>query len=322
MSRHRTLAGLIATIALLVCVRLAHADPLSEVEAAFADLRLAHARELLDTAPSDAPRVLYFKARLAIWDHATKIALDLASRCLKVAAQASICHEVRGEAISLELLDSGLLQQYGLARQARSAWERAVELDPNNLRARLLLLRYYRQAPWIAGGSRKKAAIQAQEIAARDPARAPEAEGLMAYFDGAYAQALTQFEKAHAQARDSIDPRYYVPLAATRAGDHATAIQAFADLIETAPEDWGGWYFLGYAKLEARPSIDVTPAVLRATCDRVAPPSLCARALYADGRMLKRIGERRAARAAFSAALSVDTTLTEARTELAQMDRS
>ena len=319
-SRLQNLVLASATASIVALAPLSHARPAPEVEPAFNGLRLNEARRLLAAAPDDEPQVLYFRARLAIWDHATKHALDLASRCLEVAIAESICHEVWGEASSLELLDGGLFEQYRLARQAKAAWERAVDLDPDNLRARMLLLRYYRQAPWIAGGSKRKAKLQAKEIAGRDRLRAMEAEGLSAYFDGDYDAALTHFVNARKQVRDSFDPRYYVPLAAARIGDHATAIQAFAELIEANPEDWDGWFFLGYAKLNARPPIGVTRAALQEASDDIEPSSLRARALFAHGRMLERIGETDAGREAFAAALGVDASLVEAEHALAELD--
>jgi tetratricopeptide (TPR) repeat protein len=304
---------LIPTMLWLVLEAVAvQAHPAPEIESALAELRLADARRLLAAAPDDEPAVLYFRARIAIWDHATERALELASRCLDIASGASICHEVWGEAISLKLLDSGLFEQYSLARQSRSAWERAVELDHGNVRARLMLLRYYRQAPWIVGGSREKAMAEARVIAEYDTARAIEANGLNAYFDRDYAKALQLFLTARSRVNDSADPRYYVPLAAARLGDHATAIRAFAELVEDSPDEWDGWLFLGYAELKARPAIDVSEQTLWSAGESIRPDTARAEALYAYGRMLTRIEEPDAGRAAFAAALRADDSLVQA----------
>ncbi len=297
-------------IALLTPTAEAFAD--SKIAAAFSGLRLDEARRMLAAAPRDEPQVLYFLAHLAIWDHETERALSLASQCLELDGDASICHEVWGAALSLQLLDSPMFEQYGLARQSRGAWEHAVELDPTNLRARMMLLRYYRQAPWIAGGSRKKALAQERKIAQLSASRASEAKGLNLYFDGDYDAALTLFLKARAQVKDSFDPSYYVPLAAARAGDHTTGIRAFAELLEANPDDWDGWFYLGYARLKERPAINVSEQTLTDASEDIEPPSARARSLYAYGRMLEHIEEQDAARAAFAAALGADSELTEA----------
>jgi len=58
-----------------------------------------------------------------------------------------------------------------LAGKVRGEFERAVQLDPNNLDARLDLAEFYLEAPAIMGGGEHKAREQAQSIATVNPAR-------------------------------------------------------------------------------------------------------------------------------------------------------
>src|SRR5581483_3109219 len=60
----------------------------------------------------------------------------------------------------------------GMAKKVRSAFETAVQLDPNNVEARTDLAEFYLEAPGIVGGGKDKAEAQAQTIAQRDPAKA------------------------------------------------------------------------------------------------------------------------------------------------------
>jgi tetratricopeptide (TPR) repeat protein len=66
---------------------------------------------------------------------------------------------------------SNFLTAAGLARKVREEFERAVDLDPKNLDARLDLAEFYLSAPSIVGGGEQKARAQAQSIAALNPAR-------------------------------------------------------------------------------------------------------------------------------------------------------
>ena len=59
-------------------------------------------------------------------------------------------------------------RSFWLARKAKVEYQRAVQLDPDNLAARRDLMEFYLQAPWILGGSRDKAQAQVQAIASRD----------------------------------------------------------------------------------------------------------------------------------------------------------
>jgi len=60
-------------------------------------------------------------------------------------------------------------EQFFLARKVRKCLEKAVELNPDLVDARVDLISFYLQAPSLLGGSVDKAKLQAAEIAKRDP---------------------------------------------------------------------------------------------------------------------------------------------------------
>jgi cytochrome c-type biogenesis protein CcmH/NrfG len=68
------------------------------------------------------------------------------------------------------LAEGNKLLAFGRARKARSAFERAVQLDPNNRDALDDLFEFYFQAPGIVGGGLDKAEGVAKQIAALNPA--------------------------------------------------------------------------------------------------------------------------------------------------------
>src|SRR6185369_5719667 len=63
---------------------------------------------------------------------------------------------------------AGMFKAMGLAKKLKTETDRAVQLDPNLLPARFILLEFYLNAPAIAGGSTSKALEQANEIRKRD----------------------------------------------------------------------------------------------------------------------------------------------------------
>jgi tetratricopeptide (TPR) repeat protein len=63
------------------------------------------------------------------------------------------------------------LSAAGLAGKVRGEFERAVQLDPKDLDARLDLAEFYLSAPGIVGGGEQKARQHAQAIGALNPAR-------------------------------------------------------------------------------------------------------------------------------------------------------
>jgi tetratricopeptide (TPR) repeat protein len=66
---------------------------------------------------------------------------------------------------------SNFLTAAGLAPKVREEFERAVDLDPKDVDARLDLAEFYLSAPAIIGGGERKARAQAQSIATVNPAR-------------------------------------------------------------------------------------------------------------------------------------------------------
>ena len=58
-----------------------------------------------------------------------------------------------------------------IARKAKNEFERAVQLDPSSVEARLDLAQYYTEAPAIMGGGLDKARDQAAQVAKRNSAK-------------------------------------------------------------------------------------------------------------------------------------------------------
>lgn len=73
-----------------------------------------------------------------------------------------------GRACGHQAQRASVLWQFPLARRVRKHFERAVELNPDNIDARADLAEYYLKAPWFLGGGQEKAETQAHEISQRN----------------------------------------------------------------------------------------------------------------------------------------------------------
>ncbi len=73
-----------------------------------------------------------------------------------------------GRACGYQAQRASVLWQFPLARRVRKHFERAVELNPDNIEARADLAEYYLKAPWFLGGEKEKAEAQAHEISQRN----------------------------------------------------------------------------------------------------------------------------------------------------------
>jgi tetratricopeptide (TPR) repeat protein len=124
----------------------------------------------LSSAPADAESSnLLCRAYYALgdWDRAELFCRKAAS----LQPDNSRFHLWLGRVYGEKADRANFLAAAGLAGKVRGEFERAVQLDPKDLDARLDLAEFYLAAPGIVGGGEQKAREQAQAIATLNPAR-------------------------------------------------------------------------------------------------------------------------------------------------------
>jgi tetratricopeptide (TPR) repeat protein len=135
------------------------------------DEAITELNDRLSSAPADAESFnLLCRAYIALedWDRAE-------SSCRKAVAldpNNSRFHLWLGRVYGGKADRANFLTAAGLARKVREEFERAVQLNPKDIDARLDLAEFYLAAPGIVGGGEQKARAQAQSIAPVNPARA------------------------------------------------------------------------------------------------------------------------------------------------------
>ena len=100
------------------------------------------------------------------WDEAVKAC----ERAVALAPTKSAYHMWLGRAYGQKADNASVFSAPGLARQARKSFEKAVELNANDVSARNDLAEFYVEAPGIVGGGKDKARMQADVLAKQDPA--------------------------------------------------------------------------------------------------------------------------------------------------------
>jgi tetratricopeptide (TPR) repeat protein len=134
------------------------------------DEAIAELNGRLSSAPADAESSnLLCRAYFALedWDRAE-------SSCRKAASldpANSRFHLWLGRVYGEKADRANLLAAAGLAGKVRGEFERAVQLNPKDVDARLDLAEFYLAAPGIVGGGEQKAREQAQFIATVNPGR-------------------------------------------------------------------------------------------------------------------------------------------------------
>lgn len=129
--------------------------------------RRTDARAALDAARRQDPANARWPLALGVLSIAERAPADarsLLERSIALDATIADAHYWHATAIFSTINDAGMLAKGRLAGQGRSALERAIELDPDYIAARIALAEFYRNAPGIAGGSMRKAQQQAESL--------------------------------------------------------------------------------------------------------------------------------------------------------------
>jgi tetratricopeptide (TPR) repeat protein len=100
---------------------------------------------------------LYLQAEQKYQAQHYKDAAALLKRAVAIAPEISRLHHLLGKCYGRMAESAGVFQAFSLATKTRQQFEKAVELDGDNIGALEDLMQYYRDAPGFLGGSSKKA---------------------------------------------------------------------------------------------------------------------------------------------------------------------
>ena len=238
-----------AMVLLLVPLVTQASTQLDAARTAFDDLRFADAQNILqayEEAHGDSAQSLYLRTRIAVVRGQLDQGKSLAERCRDAFSDNSLCYEASGETDLIRLiLEGGILSKIGSARRAKKSLQRAVELDPENLRARLLLVRYYVLAPWILGGSKSKAREQVAACRTRSAAWGHEAQALYDLGVGNTRKAVEGFARAQALLPHERDPALFLAKAYVADEQPDAAMDTLELLVEKYPKFQEAWLEIG-----------------------------------------------------------------------------
>ena len=135
------------------------------------------------------------------WDEAVRYG----ERAVSLDPNNAMYHLWLGREYGRKAADANPLSAAGLARKAKNEFERAVQLDPANVAARLDLAEYYTEAPAIMGGGSDKARDQAAQIQKYDAAKSHLVLARVAMKEKQYGEAEAQFRAAVVGAKNPAD---------------------------------------------------------------------------------------------------------------------
>jgi tetratricopeptide (TPR) repeat protein len=144
-----------------------------------------------------------------------------------------------GEAYGAKALTASPVVRLRFAKKCKAAFQKAVELDSENVDARVALFTYYFEAPGIAGGSFSLARKQADAIVRLDPARGHSALGALAAHEEDLSKAEREFrlviEAEGASADERADAEWRLARVYEKSGKRLEAIAALKDALKFDP---------------------------------------------------------------------------------------
>ena len=222
-------------------VRLFRLQELDAAEALLLDLEKAR--------PEDA-EIAFYLGRVHLARGQAQVAVAALERATRFDPASSIYQFWLAEALVIRVDEMAFVFKLGIANRIRAAYEKAVELDPDNIEARVAVARYHSEAPVIAGGNPATAQQQLDEIGRRDPALGHVTRALIH-------ERLDRPEEAEAELEMavSVDPESTIAWRETglfhqRRQRWEMAQRAFDEVLKREPSDPVALYEAARAALE------------------------------------------------------------------------
>ncbi|MBV8123777.1 MAG: tetratricopeptide repeat protein [Burkholderiaceae bacterium] len=176
-------------------------------------------------------------------------------QCIAQQPRQAACYYALGNAMTVQVVNGGVLQALGLIPRVRDALTRAFELAPDAYEMRSALLQFYLVAPGVVGGSVEKARALEAETRAQRP---DQARMLRVYID-AQTDKLADMEHELRGVRVANDARLAFEVREAvadlgrryiKAKDYAKAKTLYEQLVHDQPRQAQGPFLLSRLAIE------------------------------------------------------------------------
>jgi len=293
-------------------VRLFEAGKFNEAKTVFEPAFRSNAR--------DAAAAFYL-GRIAMEERRHDRAADYFETATKLEPSNSTYFLWLGRAFGREAQNANVLRQPGLAKKAQGAWERAIELDADNLDARSDLIQYYVQAPGFLGGSSAKALEQAEEIRERNALRGYLELGGLYEREKNFVDAEKAYLGAAKENSDRHVGQYRLGVFYQNIGAYDKAFDLFESMIVANPTEVGALFQIGKTGALSGQRLERSEEALKAylqTTPGRNDPSLAA-AHWRLGMVHEWRRDRERAKAEYETALRLDPTFKSATESLKKL---
>lgn len=172
-------------------------------------------------------------------------AIELFEETVALDQSSSIYHTWLGRAYIQKLQNVSFYEKGILSGKALDHLKKAVKLDPTNIEARISLAGYYANAPSIAGGSKKKAREQAEEIMKYDPVQGRAIMAGVYIKEQKYDLAIENLEYCTEALPEDTELRYRLGMVYQEQKNYDRAFEVFEQMLEIDPQSPAALYQIG-----------------------------------------------------------------------------
>jgi tetratricopeptide (TPR) repeat protein len=306
------LACITAVFTATAVASFASAQSIDRAKQLFDDARYAEAKTELLTLQKANDRnaaAASYLGRIATIDNDGDEAIRQLERAAQLEDGNALYHLWLGSALRDVAERASKIKQPFIARRVKKEWERAVELDPNQVAARFSLVSFYAIAPAIMGGGMDKAREQAGEVARRNPMRGAMARGIIAEHETNAAAEEVAYQQAITAEPDSAVGYFALGDMYARQGKAAEAFATLDRYTKRHPDDRWALYRTGRVAGTTGQQLERGEGAL--TQFLAAPPSGAyatniAAAHYWLGQIAEKRGAKDAAREHYRTALKIN----------------
>lgn len=194
------------------------------------------------------------------------------------------------------------------ANKSLSSYQKAVAVNPNDVKARIHLANYYIQAPAIAGGSIKKANEQATETLNLDKEQGHLLFAQIYSYEKNYDLALESYKKALAANAKNPETYYEIGMIHQSKKNYKEAFACFKQAVELNPKAYNSMYQLGRTSVFSGQNLELGIASLNKYItlqpDGFYPP--LDGAYWRLGMLYEKQGELNLAKSSFKKAIEIN----------------
>ena len=191
------------------------------------------------------PEIYYYLGCIAQSKDEYDQAIDYLDKAVKLDGTQAKYYVMLGEALGLKSKNVNMIKAAMTLGKVKSAFQKALELDPENLSAREGLFMIYLFAPPMAGGDAQQAERLLSEIQTMNPARGFIAQGMMLMKEKKLPEVENAFARAAETGKDDADIQMRVARFFLERKDFKKALSCIDRFIELKPEDPAGYLTKG-----------------------------------------------------------------------------